>query len=494
MRIMSKTWNVLSFDFGAGSGRSMLGRFDGERLSISECLRFSHNIQTDGNSLCWDISALEAGIMESFQKLHGAHTQLCSFAIDTWGVDFALLDKNGTLVEQPRCYRRMSTADLPRVHQIVDENTLFQKTGLIANPLNTLYQLIRMRYESPQILEKASHLLMLPSYFSYLLTGEIYNELTAASTTMLLDVNNPDWSHELIAAFSLPDEIFQRILSPGTLCGAIRSTFAAQTGYPNLAHVYTGTLDTASAVATVTTGPDSAYCSSGTWSLFGVESDYPILSAVAQNNSFANERTVQKTWRPIQDINGLWIVQEWKKEITRQGRACNWNTIVAAAAASEPFRSIVNVDDEVFFSPGDMTSRIQQYCQNTAQPLPESIGQIARCIYDSLALRYRRSFDQCRTLTGKQLNSLNIIGGGSQNTILNQTVADLISCPVIAGPIEASSIGNMLMQLIALGAIHNLEEGRALLKASFPAVTIEPQKNHHAEDAYGFYLHLLKNE
>ena len=491
---MKHSKNFLAFDLGASNGRGFVGKFDGEKLSIFELLRFEHTIISDTSRLCWDYEKIQQNIEKTFYLAAKNQIPLDSFGIDAWGVDYALLNTHGQLLEAPRSYRRMCSSQMEPVHAVISEKELFLRTGLVANPVDTLYQLYRMNLEQPSLLQEAQDFLMLPSYFSYYLTGEKNNEYTEVTTSMLYSIEQNTWDYNLLDRLQLPSQILGSIISPGTRAGTLNNSIAFETGYHHLPHVYVATEDTASAAISVTAGKNCAFCSSGTWSLVGIESEKPVLTDFARNNYFSNEGNLGNTFRPIQNINGMWIIQECKKDWDALGYSLTWDMITSAAASEPPFRSIIDVDDDLFFGTGNMIGRIQAYCQSTKQPVPESVGQIARCFYDSLSLRYKRSFHQCCTISKKALDVFNIIGGGSKNKFMNQLTADVLGVPVIAGPDEAAVIGNIIAQAIAFGEIQDLEEGRDLIRRSFSIETFYPQRSLANDETYHYYLSLIRKE
>lgn len=468
---MKHSRKYLAFDLGASNGRGFIGSFDGDHLEISELSRFEHEVISDREGLHWDLNKIKSEIEDTFRCAARKGLNLDSFGIDTWGVDFALLDSKGDLLTMPKSYRRMRSSDMAPVHNIVSPEELFKITGLVANPVNSLYQLYKLSVEQPELLDRARQFLMLSSYLSYFLTGEINNEYTAVTTSMLYDVQRLNWALELIERLGIPTDIFGRIVPAGTKLGTLKNSLAFETGYHNLPHIYVAGEDTASAAVSVLSGRNSVFCSSGTWSLIGIETETAVLSDFARENYFSNEGNLGGTFRPIQNINGMWIIQECRKNWKAEGKMLSWDEIALAAKEAEPFRSVIDVDDEIFFGVGNMPKRIQFYCAETKQPIPETIGQIARCCYDSLALRYKKSFEQCSRLLRSNGNAkpetFNIIGGGSKNGLLNQLTADLVGVPVIAGPDEAAVIGNVLAQAIALGDIKDLEQGREVIRNSF---------------------------
>ena len=488
---MKKEKNFLAFDLGAGSGRAALGIFDGKRLSLFECSRFNHQIQGHGSQLSWDIDGIYAHILSCFGELHKRHIELASFGLDAWGVDFGLLDRNHKPLLHPRSYRRMNPEDRDPVHSLIPFQELFARTGLADNPLNTIYQLARLEREEPELLDQAGHFLMVPAYIMNLLTGEVSNELTSVSTSMLCSPFTGTWDLKLLSSLKIRSEIFGEILPSGTFAGKLRAKIGSEVGYPELKYVAVGTLDTSSAVSVSLAGPSGAHISSGTWSLLGTETREAILTDYARTHFFSSERNVQGTFRPVKNLCGMWILQQCIRAWGKLGKHYSYAELTEGAQNEVPWRSLIDVDDTRFQGICDMPSTICSYCNEKGQPVPETPEQIARCFFDSLALKYRHSFFELQELMQRPLTQLHIFGGGSKNGFLNQLTANALQVPVLAGPAEASSIGNILMQLVAAGELQNLSEGRDLVAHSFQVQTYLPQKRTGLDEAYARFIALL---
>lgn len=482
----------MAFDLGASNGRAILGRLEDGRLTMRELHRFENNyIVRDGVSQ-WDLPYLLDQLKQGFATFRDAGVgDLDCFGIDTWGVDYGLLDKNGRLLGSPRAYRCAVDEDMEAVWRTVDFPTQFRRTGIAALNFNTVYQLYRRKREGDRELAQAGTLLLLPDLLGYLLTGEAKSEYTNVTTTMLYNPTAKDWDRETIRTLGLPEHIFTEIDRAGRLRGCLRADLAREIGINQAAFAAVGTHDTASAVAAIPGRGSFAFCSSGTWSLFGVETEQPILTDAVRRANFSNEGTIQGGFRPLKNIMGLWLIQECRRDWERQGRKYGWDEIVAAARDAEPFRSVIDPDDREFFAGGDMVRKIQGFCRRTGQPVPKTVGQMARCVYESLALKYRWVMERLEEIKGQPLEQLNIVGGGIQNKLLNQMAADAIDRPVITGPVEGAAMGNLLVQAMALGEVKDVNELRRIVRNSETVETYFPRHTAQWESAYQKLLALL---
>lgn len=481
--------NLLAFDLGASNGRAILGQLDGGKLTLRELHRFENNYIEMNGVFYWDLPYLFNQLKQGLLAFRQANVgELDCFGIDTWGVDYGLLDRNGHLLGNPRAYRYAVDADAEAVWKTVDFPTLFSRTGIANQNFNTLYQLYRRKREGDVALENAETMLLLPDLLGYFLTGEKKSEYTEVTTSMLYNPTTRDWDWQTVRALGLPEKIFTPIDRAGTLRGKLRPEIAAELGVNEAAFAAVGTHDTASAVAAIPGSGSFAFCSSGTWSLFGVETDRPILTDSVRDANFTNEGTIQGGFRPLKNIMGMWLIQECRRDWIKAGTKYSWDEIVVQAREAEPFRSIIDPDYGEFFAGGDMVKKIQSFCRRTNQPVPETVGQIARCIYESLALKYRWALERLEEIKGERIGQLNIVGGGIQNRFLDQIVADAIDRPVVTGPIEGAAIGNLLAQAIALGDIHSMDELRDIVRASESVDRYEP---HHTAEWQAAYERLL---
>jgi len=491
---MAKKRNFIAFDLGASNGRAILGQFDGERITMKELHRFeNHYIEMNG-IYYWDTpylyNQLKQGLL-AFRQ--GGYGDLDSFGIDTWGVDFGLLDKNGQLAGVPRSYRLGTQADIDAVTAKIPADVLYSRSGIDTGlTFNTLYQLYRRKLEGDGALEVADTMLLTPDLLGYFLTGAKGTEYTIATTTQLYNPTTKDWDWETIRELGLPEHIFTKIDKTGTIRGYLRPEVCEELGINPAAFIAVGSHDTASSVAAIPGKGNFAFVSSGTWSLFGVETDKPELSPDAAKAGISNEGTIQGGFRPLRNIVGMWIIQDCRRDWIKQGMNLSWNEIVQEAIKEPAFRSIIDTDAPEFYTGGNMEQKIKDFCAQTGQPVPETVGQIARCVYESLALKYRHALEELENIKGKRLDSLNIVGGGIQNRLLNQMVADALDREVVTGPIEGAAMGNLLTQALALGDIADLDELRQVVRNSEDVETWTPHHTDAWEQAYQKLLTLLK--
>ena len=487
--------NLLAFDLGASNGRAILGQFDGEKLTMRELHRFENNYIEMNGVFYWDLpylyNQLKLGLLAFRQANVG---ELDCFGIDTWGVDYGLLDKNGHLLSNPRAYRYSVDEDMEEVWKTVDFKTLFAHTGIATMNFNTVYQLCRRKREGDVALENAETMLFMPDLLGYFLTGEVKSEYTEATTSMLYNPTIKDWDWEIIEQLGLPKKIFTRLDRAGSLRGKLRPELAAELGLNQASFAAVGTHDTASAVAAIPGTGSFAFCSSGTWSLFGVETDEPILSDAVRDSNFSNEGTIQGGFRPLKNIMGLWLIQECRRDWQKAGQSYSWNEIVEEAKKAEPFRSIIDPDYGEFFAGGRMIEKIQSFCRETKQPVPETVGQIARCIYESLALKYRWALERLEEIKGEHITQLNIVGGGCNNKLLDQFAADATNRTVVTGPVEGAAIGNLLAQAMALGDIKSMDALRDVVRRSEPVETYCPNHTPAWEHAYQRMLSYMERK
>ena len=491
---MGNTSDYLALDLGAESGRGLLGRFDGQRLELEEVHRFPNTPVRMLDTLHWDFPFLFGEIKAALRKAGTLAPGLEAVAVDTWGVDFGLIGRNDTLLGNPVHYRDARTEGMmDEAFRLVPRERIYEITGLQFLSINTVYQLLALARAKSPLLEVAETLLMIPDLVGWLLTGRRAGERTDASTTQLLDPRTGVWSDELCTGLGLPRHILPDLIDPGTELGPLRAALAEEVGLRPVRVVVPGTHDTASAVAAVpvvrpaTPGgmPDWAYLSSGTWSLLGVEVPRPIIDDRTLRDNFTNEGGVAGTTRLLKNIMGLWLVQECKRTWARAGRDHSYDELISLAKSARPFAALVDPDDPSFFAPGDMPSRIAAYCTRTGQPAPADEGSFVRCALESLALKYRWAIGRLEALTGTPIRVLHVVGGGARNALLNQFTADACGIPVVAGPVEATAIGNVLLQMMALGRVSSLSEARSLVARSFPVTTFEPHDPSAWQDAAG---------
>ncbi|HIQ82736.1 MAG TPA: rhamnulokinase [Candidatus Pullichristensenella stercorigallinarum] len=492
---MKKTFNFLGFDFGASSGRAMLGVFDGERVEIRELHRFLNEPVDLVGRFSWDVPRLFFEMKQALNKAAKEGLRIDAIGIDTWGVDFGLVDKNGYLLGNPVHYRDARTDGvMEKAFAVMPQEEIFRHTGLAFMQFNTLYQLYAMKLEGDPTLEAAEHMLMMPDLLAYLLTGKMGTEYTIASTSQLIDPFTRDWDFDLIDRFGLPRRVFTPIQPSGTVRGTLLPQIAKECGVSEIPVIAVASHDTASAVAAIPVAdPDFAYISSGTWSLLGAEIRTPLCEPGVMRANYTNEGGIDGTIRLLKNIMGLWIIQECKREWDRRADAVSFAQIVEMAEKADPFIAFVDVDDPCFLAPNDMPARIQAYCQKTGQRVPQSRGEIARVVYENLAFKYRWAVERLeKDMLKKRVNVLHIVGGGSKNDMLNRFTADAINRPVIAGPDEGTVIGNLLVQAMGLGALKDLAALRRVVENSFPTRRFEPENAPAWDAAYAKYLEVVK--
>lgn len=493
---MAELTKVLAFDFGASSGRAMLFTFDGEKLSIEEMHRFSNDPVMTGESFHWDVLRLFFEIKQGINKtVLAGHKDIQAIGIDTWGVDFGLFDKKGNLLGNPYHYRDTRTNGMIELSdETIGNKYIFDKTGLQFNFFNTLFQFMAMKKDNDPLLGIADKMLFMPDIFNYLLTGVMKNEYTIASTSQLLNVYQKDWDKELIEKAGIPTNIFCDIVMPGEVVGELSDSICEELGCPKIPVIAVGSHDTASAVASVPVTEDYkyAYISTGTWALMGSEIDEPRVSDSAYKYNFTNEGGVCDKIRFLKNVMGLWIVQESRRQWAREGKDYSFSDLGEAAWEAEPFQCFIDPDYEDFATPGNMPKKIRQYCEKTGQYVPETVGEIIRCVVQSLAFKFRMVAEAIEEITGEPLKAVHMMGGGIQDTMLCRFTASATGKTVLAGPIEATSTGNALIQFMALGKIKDLTEGRKIVKNSFPITTYEPEDSDVWNKAYEEYKKIVK--
>ncbi len=485
---MTATINFLAVDLGASSGRVLLGKWDGARFALHELHRFANGPVSVLGRQHWDVLRMWEDIKTGLARYAAQSGEpLAGIGVDTWGVDFGLLDKSGRLLGNPYHYRDARTNGVPDiVHKTVPYARMFRQTGIQFMPINTLYQLSSMVQAHDPQLDAADMLLMMPDLFHYWLTGRKVGEYSIASTSQMLDARSRSWATDLAASLGIPTHILPQLVSPGTVLGNLRADVMADCGFVHPAPVIaTGSHDTANAVAAVPElDTHSVYISSGTWSLMGVEIPEPIINEQSLAFNVTNEGGVGNTIRLLKNIGGLWLLQECRRQWQHEGHEYSWDDLLALAAQARPFTSLVDPDAPDFLNPGNMVAAIGAYCRRTQQPQPESVGAVVRCCLESLALKYRWVLQGLEKLTGRRFDKALIVGGGSQNKLLSRFAADACELPVIAGPVEATALGNIMMQAVATGHLGSIAAGRQAIAASFPRQTFEPHPSAAWSDAF----------
>ena len=478
---MSKVKTVLAFDFGASSGRAIKAEFDGEHLTYREIHRFENSPSERDGHFRWDFDALLAEVNKGIDK--AGHFD--SIGFDTWGVDFGLLDENGKLLESPVHYRDSRTEGIvEKALQIVDADSLYAATGTQIMGINTLFQLLAVKQQQPELLQKAQTLLFMPDLFAYAVSGCKTCEKTIASTAQMATLPGGVWNEELIEKFGLPKKLFLPTTDAGSIIGTLPQNGAKM--------VAVAGHDTQCAVAAMPTNePDVAFLSCGTWSLLGCELDKPILTRESRELGLSNELGANGKVDYLKNIIGLWLIQESRRACRRKGEEYSFADLEKLALAAQPLRCFIDPDDPVFTPPGDIPGRVQEYCKKTGQYVPRTVGEIMRCIYESLALKYRFAIEQLETVTGKTFSALHILGGGTKDGLLCRMTASSTGKQVIAGPIEATALGNILIQLVALGALASIDDGRELIARTETVTHYQPQDTEAWDKAYEFYRTLL---
>ncbi len=465
---MSDSANFLAIDLGASNGRVVWGRWDGQGIALQDLRRFPNIPLTENGALKWNVTQLWAEIKKGL-SLYPGKEPLVSIGVATWGVDYALLDKAGQLLSLPYHYRdHHADGVMAQVLEKVSRADIFAETGLQFLPFNTLYQLYSQA--NSKDLMQAETLLMMPDLFHYWLCGRKAVEYTNASTTQFLSVREKGWARGLLSELNIPAHFLPELVQPGTILGELRPELTQELGIKQekpVLIVAPGTHDTASAVAGIPyLTPKTAFLSSGTWSLVGVEVANPILSPDALKLNFTNEGGVAGTTRLLKNVMGLWLVQECQRNWKEAGENYSWEELVELSRHAPPFASLIDPDASDFLNPLNMLEAIRSYCQRTRQHVPQSPGEIIRCCLESLALKYRVVVEQLEQLLGYHLDSIRVVGGGSQNELLCQLTAEACNREVISGPVEATALGNIMLQAIATGYISDVAAGRKALETS----------------------------
>ncbi|MBI5957546.1 MAG: rhamnulokinase [Chloroflexi bacterium] len=475
-------YNVLAVDLGAESGRVIEITFDGQRLASREIHRFPNVPVRVHQTIYWDVLRLWQEILTGINQ---AGSPPNSISIDTWGVDFALLDRDSNLLANPVHYRDARTDGLMEwVFERIPRRAVFEKTGIQFMQLNTLYQLASLVKNHSQILEMAHSYLALPDLFNYWLCGAKQGEFTHATTTQLFNPRTCSWDRELLDAVGIPAHIFPETVQPGERLG----------DYNGIPVITAAAHDTSSAVIAVpTTTENFAYLSSGTWSLLGLELDHPVIDDEAYQANVTNEGGAYGTFTFLKNLAGLWIVQQCRVTWQAEGQSYSYDQLTHEAAQADPFRSYIDPDDPAFLPPGDMPARVREICRRTGQPVPDTVGQIVRAVFESLALKYRFVLERLIALTGKPVDRLHIVGGGGRNALLCQMAANATGRQVIAGPFEATALGNGIVQLITLGALDNITQAREILSRTQDTITYDPQEVETWNEKYQQYCSLLQD-
>ena len=484
---------MLAIDLGASSGRGIVGSFDGEKLSLKENHRFSNDPVIVNGRMHWDILRIFHEIKQSITKTVLEKDDIRSIGIDTWGVDYALLDKNGRMLANPVHYRDTRTEGIvPYIGRFFTQKDLYAVTGIQCMNFNTIFQLAADLRDDPDMVARAERMLNIPDLLNYFLTGNMANEYTILSTGALLDAKKRDFAFDMIDKLGIPRRLFGNIVQPGTKVGKLLPQVLEETGKTDAEVLNIAAHDTASAVIAVPTQEDDfLFISSGTWSLMGTELKSPMINDATAEYDFTNEGGACGTIRFLKNIMGLWLIQESRRQWRREGQEYSFAQLEAFARECKPFQSFINPDDASFATPGNLPERIREFCRRTGQHVPESVGEVVRCIYESLALKYRYTAESIKELTNLDAKVIYVVGGGTKDGFLSQMTADATGMPVSAGPEEATAIGNLMMQMMAAGEAKDLKEARRIVAASFDRKYYEPTAERSAwDEAYARFLAL----
>ncbi|MFZ0732771.1 MAG: rhamnulokinase family protein [Candidatus Sulfotelmatobacter sp.] len=468
----SKTY--LAFDLGAESGRAVLAHLRAGILTVEEVHRFPNQPIRSGKSLHWDVRRLWEEIRRALACLK--QTEIAGIGVDAWGVDYALLGEHGELLDNPYHYRDLRTQGvMEEVFRTVPKEEIYRVTGIQFMPINTLFQLYAARRDTPEIVAAAKRLVTIPDLFNYWLTGNAACEFTNATTTQLVDPKRRNWATDLMQQLGFPADLPAAIVEPGTVLGKLLTDLAQNSGLSNTPVISPACHDTGSAVAAITARDGTAFLISGTWSLIGTEVDAPVITPQALKLNFTNEGGVHGTTRLLKNVMGLWILQGCRNQWMSRGQCPDYDQLVEMAAHAPAFAHLIDPDDESFLRASDMPAAIDQFCRKTHQPIPSTRGAYVRCALESLALKYRVVLRHLEQVCGKRIEQIRVIGGGSRNHLLNQFTANATGKLVIAGPVEATALGNAGIQILATGEASSLQEVRAIIDRSFPTEAFEPR-------------------
>lgn len=487
---MSK--RVLAFDFGASSGRAVIGTFEGGKVTLEEIHRFSNDPVNVAGVFHWDVLRLFFEIKQGITKaLHSGGFD--AIGIDTWGVDFGLIDPNGHLIGNPVHYRDTRTEGMmEKVFERIPREEFYGRTGIQFAAFNTLFQLYALKEQNPAQLAQAETMLFMPDLFAYLLTGEKRAEFTIASTSQCLDARTGDWAWDIFEALDLPTHILPKLIEPGETYGLLSDAICEELGCPKVPVIAVATHDTGSAVAAVPSSEENfVYISCGTWSLFGTELFSPVINDVSYGFNFTNEGGYNRTVRFLKNIMGLWLIQESRRQWIREGETVSYADLEKEALAAKPFACFIDPDDESFVTPGNLPRRVQEYCRKTGQYVPATRGEIMRCIYESLAMKYRYTFRALKEVTGLDYTVIHMVGGGTKDQLLCQMAADACDCKVVAGPIEATATGNIAVQLMALKELNGLSQARRVIADSEEPRVFVPDNTAVYDEAYERFCSLM---
>lgn len=466
---------VLAFDFGASSGRAIIGEFSNGEISLKEVHRFSNDSVSVGGTTYWDVLRLFHEIKQGIIKAKQAGG-FDSIGIDTWGVDFGLIDEYGCLLENPIHYRDTRTAGMiEEAEKYISKREMYDITGIQFMELNTVFQLLSLKEKRPHMLERTDKMLFMPDLFAYMLTGEMHTEYSIATTSQLIDLETNSWSEKLLDKLGIDKNIFAPIVKSGTKVGMLRDEICEECGVKSVPVIAVCEHDTQSAISAVPCPDDEfAFISSGTWSLFGTELEKYVVNDTTYEINVTNEGGFDYSVGFLKNIIGLWLIQESRRQWAREGKNYSYADLEKEALSAEPFKCFIDPDAPEFVPHGNIPERVREYCRKTNQYVPETVGEVMRCIYESLAMKYRETFDKIKECTGKDYPVIQVIGGGTKDTLLCRLTANSCGTTVKAGPIEATVLGNIAVQLISAGEIENIKEARRIIAQSEKVATYEP--------------------
>ena len=484
---------VLAFDFGASGGRAILGAFDGEKIRLEEIHRFSNDPVKVGNTFYWDVLRLfyeiKQGILKAKQK--GGFD---SIGIDTWGVDFGLIDEKGYLLENPVHYRdERNVGMIEEAEKYMSKGEMYDRTGIQFMDFNTVFQLLSLKKNRPELLERADKLLFMPDLLAYMLTGEKVSEYSIATTSQMVNIYSQTWDKEILDALGIPSDILCDIVPAGSVSGMLRAELCEELGVESVPVISVCGHDTQSAITAIPSkNKDFAFISSGTWSLFGTELDAPVVNEKAKKLNVTNEGGYAYTTAFLKNICGLWLIQESRRQWIREGKEYSYAELEKEALAAEPFRCFIDPDAPDFVAMGDMPSRVREFCRKTGQYVPETVGEVMRCIYESLAMKYKYVLAGIEDCTEKQFDVIHVAGGGTKDTFLCSMTASSCNRTVYAGPIEATVLGNIAVQFMSAGAIKDISEARNIIANGENLTVYEPVDADKWEKAYSDFVKIVK--
>lgn len=483
--MMAKKKRVLAFDFGASSGRAIIGVFDGEKITLEEVHRFSNDPVDVRGTIYWDVLRLFHEIKQGIIKAKAAGG-FDSIGVDTWGVDFGLIDEFGYLLENPVHYRDKRTVGiLEEAFKRMPREELYDITGIQFMELNTVFQLLSLKIQRPHLLERADKLLFMPDLFTYMLTGKKVAEYSIATTSQMVDLQTRDWSEPILEKFAIPKRLLCEIVPSGTVAAPLSADICEECGVKPVPIISVCGHDTQSALTAIPSAEkDFAFISSGTWSLFGTELDEPIVNEKSIKMNVTNEGGYGNSIGFLKNIIGLWLIQESRRHWNRHGGDYSYADLERLALEAKPFKCFINPDAPEFVPHGNIPERIRTFCKNTDQPVPQSIGEVVRCIYESLAMKYRLTFESLMDCTGKDYPVIHVIGGGTKDTLLCQMTANSCNRKVLAGPVEATVLGNIAVQLLATEAIPSIAKAREIIAHSGGVKEYLPKDTAHWAQAY----------